>query len=295
MRNVDSNLAKMFVAIAEEGSIARAAARENIVPSAVSKRLAELEAMLGVALVERGRRGIAVTPAGETLLYHARLILQAIDHMHAEMSDYVQGVRGHVTLRVSASSLLSGLPLDIQGFLALNRQVKITIEERETPLIVRDIIESKADLAVAPAMFPSEELQYLPYKDKTYDFAVAMLPDHPLAALETISYSQTLSFDQVEQNQATAVVQLMDHVTRQCAVTRRTRIRVRGWEAVCRMISYGMGIGIVPSVLEASYGAFLKLHFVPLTDNWAHQRIYLIARDFEALPAASKALVKYLR
>ena len=219
--------------------------------------------------------------------------MQAIDRLHVEMSEYVSGVRGHITLRVSATSLLAGLPSDIQGFLTLHRQVKIDIEERETPLIIRDMLESRADLGIAPDIFPNEELQYLPYKNQTYDLAVAMLPQHPLATLKEGGYVQTLDFDHVEQNQATAMVQLLDLATRQSA--RHTRIRVRGWEAVCRMISCGMGVGIVPSLLEASYGALFKLRFVPLTDKWAHQRICIIARDFASLPSATKALVEYLR
>jgi DNA-binding transcriptional LysR family regulator len=295
MRNIDSNLAKIFVSIAEEGSIAKAARRENIVSSAVSKRLSELEAFLGVSLVERGRRGVKLTSAGETLLYHARLVLQAIDRMHAEMSEYVKGVRGRITLRVSASSLLAGLPADLQEFVALNKQILLDIEECETPLIIRDIAESRADLGIAPNIFGNALLQYIPYKNKSYDLAVAMAPQHPLAKLKEVAYLQTLRYDYVEQNRGTAISQMLDYAEKQSSSTRHTRIRVRGWEAVCRMISCRMGIGIVPSLLEVSYGALYHLKFVPLTDDWAHQRICIIARNFEGLPSAAKALVNHLR
>lgn len=292
MRKMDSASARIFVAIIEEGSIGRAAVREHIVASAVSKRLSDLEAMLQVSLVERSRTGVVPTPAGEALLHHARMVLRAIDRMHDEMTEYVAGVRGHIRVRVSSSSLSAGLPVDLQSFVQTHRRVKIDLEELETPAIVRDIVESRADVGIAPTIFRNESLDWFAYKK--YDLVSTVPRNHPLASLSEVSYLQTLEYDQVEQNRVSALSQLLDEHAHQAGVVKRTRIRVRGFEAVCSMVGCGMGIGIVPSFLS-THADLYGLKMIPLTDAWAHPLICVLVRDFETLPSAAKAFVAHLR
>lgn len=87
---------RLFVAVCEEGNIARAAAREALVASAVSKRIAAVEAQIGAPLLVRGRRGIEPTAAGQVLLRQARQVLSVMARMHAELSEFATGVQGSV-------------------------------------------------------------------------------------------------------------------------------------------------------------------------------------------------------
>lgn len=130
MRSIDPTSARLFLAVVEEGSIARAAAREHIVPSAISRRLAELEGQFGVALVERNRRGVIPTPAGEALTHHARMIQRATERMNEEMTEYLKGIRGHVRVRASASSLTAGLPSQLQSFMRAYKRVRLDRRSR---------------------------------------------------------------------------------------------------------------------------------------------------------------------
>ena len=86
MRDIDPVSIRLFLATLEEGSIARAAAREAIVPSAVSKRISEMEAELKVPLLDRSVKGVHPTPAGLALAHHARNLLQGMDRMQREMA-----------------------------------------------------------------------------------------------------------------------------------------------------------------------------------------------------------------
>ena len=76
MQSFDPTSLRLFVAVCEERNIANAARREAIVPSAVSKRISQMELEAGVTLLERGRRGVSVTAAGEVLWRYARESLQ---------------------------------------------------------------------------------------------------------------------------------------------------------------------------------------------------------------------------
>lgn len=109
-RTFDPVTLRLFVAVCEERNIARAAAREALVASAVSKRIAAAEAAVGTPLLVRGRRGIAPTAAGEALLRQAREILGQLERLEAELSSFASGVQGSVRVMASVSALASALP-----------------------------------------------------------------------------------------------------------------------------------------------------------------------------------------
>ena len=116
-RDFDPVTLRLFVAVCEEASIARAAARESLVASAVSKRIAAVEADIGTPLLVRGRRGIEPTAAGQALLRQARQVLSVMARMHAELSEFATGVQGSVRVVAAPSVLAEKLPGDIGTFL----------------------------------------------------------------------------------------------------------------------------------------------------------------------------------
>ena len=127
---LDSTSLRLFVAVCEHASIARAAADEALVPSALSKRIAALEADAGVTLLRRQRRGVLPTPAGEALLRQAREVLAALDRMRAEMGSFGRGVQGSVHVLASPSVLAERLPDDVGRFLAAQPAIRVTLAER---------------------------------------------------------------------------------------------------------------------------------------------------------------------
>jgi DNA-binding transcriptional LysR family regulator len=129
-RHFDPLTLRLFVAVCEERNIARAAEREAIVPSAVSKRIAAIERDIGAPLLVRGRRGIEPTAAGQTLLRQARDMLGAMERMHAELSEFATGVHGSVRVMASVSVLAERLPDDIGAFLQQYQSARVTLARR---------------------------------------------------------------------------------------------------------------------------------------------------------------------
>eukprot|EP01036_Dinobryon_divergens_P048481 gene48481-65038_t len=93
MRDLDLQTLRLFAAVCEQRSIARVAEQESIVGSAISKRLAQLEDTVGTPLLLRKRRGVVPTPAGETLLEHARTMLASVGQIERDMAAYATGTR----------------------------------------------------------------------------------------------------------------------------------------------------------------------------------------------------------
>jgi DNA-binding transcriptional LysR family regulator len=109
---------EQFVAVAETGSIARAAERCHTVASAVSKRLSDLEDSFGTALLVRGTKGVELTPAGHAFLARARSILHQADQIDEELRRHASGARGHVRVFANISAIVEFLPAALASFLA---------------------------------------------------------------------------------------------------------------------------------------------------------------------------------
>ena len=292
LRPIDPQSARLFLAIVDEGSIAGAAAREHIVPSAVSRRLAELEARFGVALVERHRRGIRLTPAGESLAHHARMIQQAVQRMQDEMTEYVTGIRGHVRVRASASALAMQLPSHLQAFMRSHERVRLDLEELATPHVFREVAEGRADIGVAPDLVRNEDVTRLPYTG--YQLGAVVPRGHPLAGLARVRFSQLLAYDLVELARGSGLANLIDSAAAQSSQIKRTRIRLSGFDGVCRMVANGMGVGILPTFLAAEQARFYRLRFIPIDEPWSRPAVCLIVRRLDTLPSAARALVDHL-
>src|SRR5213595_3118798 len=123
---------QLFIAVAESRSITRGALRAHLALASASARIKGLEAALGVALLKRGRRGVELTAAGESLLEHARTIIHNVDAMRGDLAAYASGVRASVHLLANTSGLSEHLPKALAGFLREHRDVAIDIEERES-------------------------------------------------------------------------------------------------------------------------------------------------------------------
>ncbi|APW39311.1 hypothetical protein RD110_20560 [Rhodoferax koreense] len=293
MRDIDPFSIRLFLTILEEGGIAKAAARECIVASAVSKRVGELESLFRVPLLERGVKGVTPTPAGEALQHHARMLLQAMERMHGEMSEYAQGIRGHVRVLAGSSALASHLPADMQDFMRAHPHIKIDLCENVTPAIFRSVMEGTADVGIAPDIANHESLQIHPYR--TLTLAVVMPADHALSDRAELAYTDTLDFQQVELSQGSGMSALLEHAARDFARPKHTNIRVNSYETVCRMVANGMGVGVVPLFFARTHSDSFGLKFTPLNDAWARPMICLAVRDDASLPSASKAFVAHLQ
>ena len=147
-RRLDLTSLALFVAVAEEGGIARAAEREAIAASAVSKRVSELEFAVGTALLERQGRGVRLTPAGHSLLQHARGVLLGVERLHSDLREYAQGVRGSVRVHASMSAIVQFLPEDLGRFVRTHEQVRIDLEEHLSSEVERAVTEGAADFGI---------------------------------------------------------------------------------------------------------------------------------------------------
>jgi DNA-binding transcriptional LysR family regulator len=295
-RRIDLTSLQLFVAVCELGSIGRAAEREFIAASAVSKRLSDLEATLETPLLYRHTRGVDLTPAGESLLHHARSVLFSLEKMQAELSEYAQGVRGHVRIHANISAIVQFLPEDLGHFTREHPQVKIDLEEHLSTEVVRAVQEGAADLGICHTGVlgsNGHELQVRPYRR---DELVLIVPrGHALARRKAVAFEATLDHDHVGLHANSSIYLAMHEAAAKAGRTIRLRIHVTGLDAMCRMIHNGLGVGVMPRrAFELMHGVG-DLECLRLTDEWAARDISLVARDFSTLPVTARLLVDHLQ
>lgn len=296
VRRIDLTSLQLFVAVCEVGSIGRAAEREFIAASAVSKRLAELESALGTTLLYRHARGVDLTPAGQALLHHARNVLFGLEKMQGELSEYADGVRGHVRVHASISAIVQFLPEDLGRFVRQHPEVKIDLAEHLSGEVLRAVQEGAADIGICNASAVGHGAEALQMQTYRQDRLALIVPAaHALAAQATVSFAETLDCDHVGLQANSSIALAMHQAAAQAGRPIRLRIRVSGLDAMCRMIDNGLGVGVMPARAFELMRGTSALVAVPLTDAWARRTLGLVARDFATLPVTARALVEHLR
>ena len=295
-RRIDLTSLQLFVAVCEAGSIGRAAEREFMAASAISKRLSDLEATLDTPLLYRHARGVNLTPAGESLLHHARSVLFSLERMRSELSEYAGGVRGHVRVHASISATVQFLPEDLGAFIGQHPEVKIDLEEHLSTEVVRAVQEGAADLGICNTANGAGSLQTRPYR---HDQLVLIVPaGHVLSTQGAINFEAALDYDQVGLHSNSSIYLAMRQAAAATGRTIKLRIHVTGLDAMCRMIHNGLGLGVMPqrafTLLQGPAHPANALVSVPLLDAWATRQIELVARDFSTLPLTARLLVAHL-
>jgi DNA-binding transcriptional LysR family regulator len=283
---------RLFVAVMEEGTIAEAAVREHIAASAVSKRLSELEQTLATELFIRSNKGTEPTAAAFTLLNLARGVLNDLDGIYAQMREYASGVRGHVRVYANISAITQFLPAELKSFMAQYPQVQVHLQERISSVIAKAVADNAADLGILNDGNYGEALTLLPYHD---DELVVVAPQgHPLARRKSVRMAQLLDCDVVGAHPGSVMNHLLTRAAAELGRPLRLRIQVSSYDALCLMVSAGLGVGVMPRQSAQLFVPALPIQCLPLAEPWAQRKLVVAVRDVAALSPAARLLLQHI-
>jgi DNA-binding transcriptional LysR family regulator len=294
MRDIDTRTLRLFAAVCDLRNITRAAEQEHIEPSAISKRMAQLEAALGTPLLVRARRGVQPTPAGLALLDHARTVLFTMDRIAHDIAAFGSGVRGHVRLVASASAIAESLLDDIASFMREpeNRNIKVDIEERYSRDLIRELREGMASVGVCWDSSDMTGLEHRPYRRDR--LALAVHPDHPLAQRRTLRFEETLDHEHVGLPPSTSVHTMLQRAAGRAGRSLTYRVIVSSFDATFRVVAANLGISVVPVEVGASRVSLQGIKLIPLSDRWAERSFAVCFGSFSALQPAAQRMVEHL-
>lgn len=289
---VDLVTLNLFIAVAEENSLARAAERVHLAPSAISKRLADLELALNVRLFERRPTGMMPTAAGAALLHHARLVMRNVADLEADLSDFAGGVRGTIRVHANATAIVRYLPEDLRRFLALFPQVRVELEESVSPATLQAVSDNIAEIGIyGDVVVPAHLNSTLYRRDR---LALLVPRGHELAARGTAQFADTVTYEFIGAPRGSSIETAMLRAAADLGVPLRTSIRISGFDAISRMVDAGLGIAVVPESVATVYCETLRVTLLRLNETWAERRLMICTRDREFLTPAAAALLTHL-
>lgn len=284
---------RLFVAVMEENTIAGAAAREHIAPSAASRRLSELESALRVELFTRSNKGVEPSAAAFALLHLARGVLNDMDGIATQMRDYTTGTRGHVRVVANISAITQFLPVELQRFMVSHPQVDVRLQEQISTAIAHSVAENAADIGILNDGIYGGKLTLLPYR--TDELVLVVPTGHSLARRKSVHLADALAFDFVGMHPGSAINNQLTRAAAEAQLPLKLRIQVTGYDALCLMVAAGLGVGVMPRGSAALYSGTLAVRTVTLAEPWAQRRLVLCVRSYESLSSVSRLLVDHLR
>jgi DNA-binding transcriptional LysR family regulator len=279
MQTFDPVTARLLVVLAESGSIGRAADRQNIAPSAVSRRISDLEARLGVSLFDRSTQGVRLTPAGRIYVEGVRTILREIADLDTAMADFAEGRRGNLRLACTSSALAGRLPELLADYAQRYPTIALDIQEMNAAGALLAIDDGQADLAIV-----ADNNDFSRYDTRVFEddqVYVLSAPDHPVA--ERLRTGKPIAFEEVAGHEVVgihhsgALDRLLSQAAASAGRTLGERVNVESFPSLVRMVEAGFGIGFLRAT---------SLHLLtptdvvaaPLENDWAKRQLLVAHR-----------------
>lgn len=282
---------KLFVRVVDEGTIAGAAELEHIAAPAVSKRLKELEDLFGTPLLTRTNKGITPTAAGLNLSILARDVLDDMRNIVLQMKAYSDGLRGSVRVLVNISAISTFMPPIVKSFSERYPDVNISLLERDSLAITESVAENVAEIGVFTRLPHSADIEVHPFR--TDELKVLVPSDHPLANRRHVAFSETLEHEHVVLRAGTHLRFQMLSEASKAGKTLRAKVEVSSYDALCKMVQAGMGVGILPAGNAELY-RLPGTRMLKLDEAWATRELVVCVRRADALSPVARLFFEHL-
>jgi DNA-binding transcriptional LysR family regulator len=284
---------RLFCDVVDAGSITAGAEKSALALAAASTRIRGMEEALGAPLLTRSRQGVTPTPAGRTLVKHARTILAQSARLKEDLGAFAGGLSGEVRLLANTNALTEFLPEALSSFLSAHPQVSVDLEERLSDEIVGLVAEGAADVGIVAGTVEVGSLATYPFRSDR--FVVVTAEGHPLAGRRAVSFAEVLDCEFVGLERSSSWQRFLTGRAAREGRPLRLRVQLRSFDAVCRLVECGVGVGVVPQTTAARAAKTMKLAVVDLADDWALRELNIVVRADEELRPYARELVESLR
>ncbi len=284
---------RLFIHIAESPSLTQAAKRAHLSLAAVSVRIKALENQLNTRLLYRDSRGVEITPAGQRLLQHARVIMRQVDHLKHDFQEQADGDAGHIRIFANTTAVTEFMPDILAQFLAGHPGVTVDLQERLTRDIVRGVLDGTTDLGIVAGPVDAPELQGIHFS--TPRLGVVVAQGHPLQDQDKVKLADAVRYPFITMHEGSTLVAFLRDQLERIGQRLPQRIQLYSFDSICRMVQAGVGVGVIPDSAARRYGAEMKLRVVELDEPWVVRERKLLVRDIDALPGCARELIEQIR
>ena len=289
---IDTLGLQAFVAIADHGGFHKAADALHVTQTALSRRLQNLEAYLGVKLLERTTRTLALTGLGQAFLPQARRLLGDLAAALTEIRETGRTQRGDVVIACVPTAGVQFLPEIIGHYAARHPGNRIAILDRASERVADAVLRRDAELGIAVADPRHSELESVPLL--TDSFVLACRDDHPLARRRSVPWKALQGRPLIFAGAESSNRPLLDLALQRAELALRAFYEVQRSSTAVGLVAAGVAAAVVPS-LALQRGAYSRIRQVRLTHPVVTRALVLITRRNAELSPAAQALYDVVR
>jgi DNA-binding transcriptional LysR family regulator len=284
---------RAFVSVVKLGTLTRAAEALYLSQPTISLQLQALERELGASLLERRRRRINLTDAGEALYELARPLVEGWETLDRDFQAKVKGLQaGRLTIAAGTSTIQYLLPELVRRYREQHPAVQLQLANVTGKDGMAMLRADEADFAVGSMLDVPNDIAWAPVHH--YDPMLIMPPDHPLAAKDKITLEDISPYGLILPPQRLSTYRLVDLVFQQRQVPYHVAIEVGGWDVIKEYVAMGLGISIVTGICitEADSSRLAVRNM----KQYFPQRSYgVVMRKGKFLSAEARAFIDLIR
>nr|WP_198984530.1 LysR family transcriptional regulator [Herbaspirillum sp. ASV7] len=281
-----------FIAIADQGSFQAAADALHVTQTAVTLRLRKLEDFLGVTLIERTTRSIALTDIGQDFLPQARRLLAELAEALVEIRESGMAQRGDVSIACVPTVGVQYLPRIMQEYCARYPHNRIKILDHASSAVAQAVLRREAEFGINIAREHHPDLISLPLTEDRY--VLICHKEHPLARRRRIAWPQLQSYPLIFAGEVSANRALLDPALESHGLALRSFYEVQRSSTAVGLVAQGVGVAVVPR-LALQEGAYPNVRVIELVDPVVSRNLVLIKRRTAHLSPAAQALYDMIR
>ncbi|MBC3919101.1 LysR family transcriptional regulator [Undibacterium sp. CY18W] len=294
-----------FVAIADHGSFNKAADVLHVTQTAVTQRLRNLEIFLGVTLLERTTRSIALTRTGQDFLPQARRLLQELSAALTEIHETGKAQRGDVSIACIPTAGVRYLPQVIRDYSALFPDNRIKILDHASVGVAEAVLRREAEFGINLAGPNHPELTATPLLQD--QFVLVCRDDHALARRKSVTWAQLQSHPLIFAGQASGNRALLDGYLGseslhggqgdqggQAGLSLQIHYEVQRNSTALGLVEAGIAAAIVPN-LAMQKGTYPRLRVIKLQGPVISRTLVLVARKAARLSPAAQILYDMIK
>ena len=282
---------RLFLAVAEAGTITAGAHQIHLSLAAASTRLQKLEHAIGATVFVRSKQGVSMTDAGRTLFRHAGRLQRNMEALHAEMAAHAQGVRSTVRVLCNTAAMTEYLPRLIGQFLIQHRDIDIDLRELDSHDVLSAMHQEQADIGIVADYVGTEGLKTQLFRT---DRLVAIMPIGSESETQsTVSFIDLLEMPFVGLPAESGLSRFLQSQALHHGRGIHHRIRVRSLDDVMNLVVEGVGVAVIP---EAAAIRLANEYVIirPLVDSWSTRRLLLCAASNVRIGLAAANLFDFL-
>jgi DNA-binding transcriptional LysR family regulator len=280
-----------FIAVAEEASFTKAAAKVHVAQPGVSAQIRKLEAEFGESLLDRSGRTVRLTEAGAAVLPYARAALEAVGNARLVVDELTGLVRGRVAVGMVVSCSSVDLPDLLADFHKNHPAVDITLSEGNSDKLIESVLTGRLDLAlIALGSTPPEGIETQLIVDEALSAAVALSDE--LADRETVTLAEIQDRPLISLPRGTGMRTCIEEACAAQGLTPHIALEASNLDVLAHLAARGLGVAIVPESLAAAHP---ELHGLTITEPRLRGSVELAWRAGGPSSPAGRALVRHAR